>query len=305
MIDAKGDVHINRGRLVFIILVALLLLVFSVYLLTQGKRTSETKSGLNIAVTFYSLKPDLDLLVCEGDNVFSITPAGVDPHEYQLSPADIEKLKQADLIVSTAHTPFETQIHELVTRGELKAVLIEIPEIPQIKIRNNPMTGQPNYHWPIYDPDNYKVYLSYVESKLEDLRSNCKSTYKSHLTLILNNITRIQDSLTPISVCAVATSPPVQYAVEWTGVKVKYLLQKEEDLPATPQDIASIEQSLASGECKLIVIVGSTSTPLAQKALELSGKYKVKYIVIPSPISPQSTLSKINEVVKILNSLKY
>ena len=68
---------------------------------------------------------------------------------------DVAKLREADVIVSTTHAPFETQIVEMVKSGEIKARLVEILRIKGIKILKNPAISTPNYHWPIYDPSNY------------------------------------------------------------------------------------------------------------------------------------------------------
>jgi len=294
-----------QGRTILAVTAMLVLTVvalFAFYFLVS-KHSSQNKTGTVIAVTFYSLKPDLDQLICSGDSVFSVTPSGVDPHEYQLTPSDVAKLRDADIIVSTAHTPFETQIRDLVSRGEIKAVLIEIPSIPGVSIRLNPATGQPNHHWPIYDPENYKIYMAYVEKRLETLRPECAESYRANLKNLIEKVNTIENTIRKLNLCAVATSPPAQYAVEWAGIRVKYLLVKEEDLPATPEDLARIESSLSSGECKLIVIVGSTSTQVAQKALELATRHSVPYIVVPHPIAPDSTLNKIFKVSQELTKL--
>jgi len=303
-VKSKSDSARNKTLLAVSIILALTVVaIFAVYLLAPKQPPQSKKTGIVVAVTFYSLKPDLDQLVCSGDSVFSVTPSGVDPHEYQLTPSDVAKLRDADIIVSTAHTPFETQIRDLVSRGEIKAVLIEIPSIPGVSIKLNPATGQPNYHWPIYDPENYKIYMAYVEKKLETLRPECAETYRSNLKNLIEKVSTIENATRKLNLCAVATSPPAQYAVEWAGIRVKYLLVKEEDLPATPEDLARIESSLSSGECKLIVIVGSTSTQIAQKALELATRHSVPYIAIPAPIAPDSTLNKIFKVSQELTKL--
>ncbi|UNQ74093.1 metal ABC transporter substrate-binding protein [Infirmifilum sp. NZ] len=284
------------------ILALTVIAIFAVYLLAP-KQPPQSKTGMVVAVTFYSLKPDLEQLICSGDSVFSVTPPGVDPHEYQLTPSDVAKLRDADIIVSTAHTPFETQIRDLVSRGEIKSVLIEIPNIPGVSIKLNPATGQPNYHWPIYDPENYKIYMAYVEKRLETLRPECAESYRANLKNLTEKVSTIENATRKLNLCAVATSPPAQYAVEWAGIRVKYLLVKEEDLPATPEDLARIESSLSSGECKLIVVVGSTSTQVAQKALELAASHSVPYIVVPDPTAPDSALNKIFKVSQELTKL--
>jgi len=302
-VKSKSDNARNRTILAVSAILALTVVaIFAVYLLAP-KQPPQSKTGIVVAATFYSLKPDLDQLICSGDSVFSVTPSGVDPHEYQLTPSDVAKLRDADIIVSTAHTPFETQIRNLVSRGEIKAVLIEIPSIPGVSVKLNPATGQPNYHWPIYDPENYKIYMAYVERQLEALRPECAESYRANLKNLTEKVSTIENATRKLNLCAVATSPLAQYAVEWAGIRVEHFLVKEEDLPATPEDLARIESSLSSGECKLIVVVGSTSTQIAQKALELATRHSVPYIVIPSPIAPDSTLSKIFNVSQELTKL--
>ena len=64
-------------------------------------------------VSFPNLAYDVGLLACEDDRIVSLAPAGSDPHEYQLTPEDVELLRRADLIISTGHVPFEARIKEL------------------------------------------------------------------------------------------------------------------------------------------------------------------------------------------------
>lgn len=298
----SGRLH---RRIAVIAAVAVVVVIAAYLAFFTGGRTgaASEKRGLVIAVTFFSLKPDLDLLVCNGDSVFSITPPGVDPHEYQLTPSDVQKLKTADIIVSTAHAPFESRIKDLVDKGELGAILVEVPSVPGVVIKDNPATGQPNYHWPIYDPSNYRAFMTSVELKLEKLRPECAQKYRRNLDSILGNLSQVV-SITPhLNACAVATSPLAQYAVEWTGIRVKYLLIREHDLPAIPQDIAAAENALSSGECKLVVVVGSVDTSVAQKALDMASRHNARLVIVPSPLDNRSTLDKIQEVSRELTKL--
>ena len=103
-----------------------------------------SERGLYIVVTFPNLKYDVELITCKDDTVVWIAPPGVDPHSYQLTPKNVIDLKKADVIISSAHVPFELEIRDLVQRGEIKGILIEIPRIPDIKILKNPATGEFN-----------------------------------------------------------------------------------------------------------------------------------------------------------------
>ena len=79
-----------------------------------------------------------------------------------MTTAAVEKLKEADIIVSTGHAPFEERISDLKRQGELKGVLIVITELKGIRILLNPSIDKPNLHMPIYDPKNYMAFLNEV-----------------------------------------------------------------------------------------------------------------------------------------------
>lgn len=257
--------------------------------------------GLRVAVTFPSLYEDVKALLCEGDIVVSIAPPGVDPHEYQLTPRDVETLRGSHLIVSTGHAPFEEKIAEMVSKGEFKGVLIVIPELPGLKIARNPATGLPNLHMPIYDPENFRVFVKRLVEEMAKLRPSCAEVYRKRGEAVDEEISRLVSQAPRLNISAVALSPVVQYAVEWMGVKVKYLLIKEHDLPASPEDIAAAERALFKGEVALIVsVAGREDTPLGRKASELANKYSVPIIYVPSGDAPQGTLSKVAQAVEAL-----
>ncbi|MEM1703052.1 MAG: zinc ABC transporter substrate-binding protein, partial [Zestosphaera sp.] len=111
---------------------------------------SSNSTGITIVVTFPNLADDVNLIMCDSDRVYSLLPPSIDPHDYSLTPADVKLLEQADLIISTAHTHFELRISELRDQGVIKAVVIEIPKVSGIKLLQNPSTGLPNLHMPIY-----------------------------------------------------------------------------------------------------------------------------------------------------------
>ncbi|ABL77531.1 metal ABC transporter substrate-binding protein [Thermofilum pendens] len=290
----------SRRSLALVAVVVLVALGIGYLLLSPGLSPQAPRAGgLKIVVTFYSLKGDIEYLLCQGDEVIPVTPQGVDPHEYQLTPSDVARIREGSLIVSTAHAPFEQKIKQLVETGELKSRLIEIPRIPGIKLLVNPSTGTLNYHWPIYDPNNYIAYINYTAHVMASLRPECASTYLSKASGLIANITSIERSAPRLNLVAVGSSPVVQYSVEWMGINVSYLLIKEADLPATPQDIATIEDAMARGAINVVVISKGLETTSAGKTLvDLASKYGKPVLYVPSPISSESTYEKILVVVK-------
>ncbi len=282
----------------------MILRVLAVLALTLLPTTSlSTDRGLTVVVTFSNLVPDVKQLICAADKVESLVPPGVDPHDYELRPEDLTKLSEADIIISTAHAPFEKIIGEKVREGELKAKLVEIPNIEGIVIKVNPATGQPNYHMPIYDPYNYLTFMRYLKSLLVELNPPCTNEYERNFAEIKEKIEDIIARAPQLKIDVVATSPQAQYAVEWMGMKVRYLIMKERGVPATSKDLLDIRKGTMKGELKLMVIVGRGGTQINNKALELANENGLPYIVISSPLEVRSIPDKLEDICREISSV--
>ncbi|MGO1638194.1 metal ABC transporter substrate-binding protein [Ancrocorticia populi] len=72
--------------------------------LTLGACSSTNSSesdaeGLTVATSFYPLAWLIESIGGDDVTVISMTPANVEPHDYELSPSDIAKMNEADLVV--------------------------------------------------------------------------------------------------------------------------------------------------------------------------------------------------------------
>ncbi len=271
----------------------ILLLFIALALIPQA---SGGENGLVVVVSFPNLVYDVKLIACESDVVVSIAPVGVDPHNYQLTPENIELLKKADIIISTGHTPFEKSIEEMASKGEFKAKLIVIPRIPGIRIEKNPVLGTPNYHAPIYDPHNYEVFLKYIARVLAESNPSCRNTYMEKLSQTLQRLREIIDNTPKLNTTAVADTPLTQYAVSWLNIDIKYLMIKEHGVPATPQDIEEIKQLLSSDKNIIAIITTPIKTPASQQLEQIAVESNVRRLYVPSFLLPQPVLSKLENI---------
>ncbi len=261
--------------------------------------------GLYVVVTFTNLLPDIKLLACEYDTVHSLVPPGVDPHDYELRPSDVNELARADLIISTAHAPFERVIHDRVASGEISSLLVEIPHIEGMRILKNPVTGQPNYHMPIYDPENYLMFMRYLKDVMSELNPSCSHHYEESYQEIVERIRDLESKVPEFNATAIAVTPVAQYAVEWTGIKVKHLLQKERGVPATPPELIEMRKKAMSGDIDLMILVGKGKTQLNLKAIELAEESGIPYITVPSPLEVRSIPDKLGDVVRTLSKVNF
>jgi len=262
-----------------------------------------SENGVKILVTFSNLAYDVKLITCPTDEIDYLVPPGLDPHEYELRPSDIEKLREAELIVSTAHTPFEASIKEMVSKGELKARLLEIPWIEGMRISRNPMTGGPNYHMPILDPSNYIKFMGTLRDALEEMNPSCGNYYDEKFEEVKGKIDELLK--TPrLNLTALASDPRAQYYVEWLGIEVKYLLVKEEETPITPSELTEIYRKARNNEIDLIIVVGDERTASNRKAMEISEEFGIRVLKVPSPTEQGSVLDKLSAMISSLEEVE-
>jgi zinc/manganese transport system substrate-binding protein len=279
------------------------ILLMLVNLLTPLISYSSGSTGLTIIATFPNLVDDINLIKCDLDKAYSLLPPSVDPHDYSLTPADIELLKQADLIVSTSHTHFESRISELRNRGDIKAVIVEIPKIPGIRLLQNPSTGLPNLHMPIYDPSNYLIFLRNLTDTLKRLNPACSDVYEAKYELVRENITKLLNSVERLSLRGVGVKPVVQYAVTWVGINITNLLVPEEGVSPTPKDVSEIDELVRGGRVDVIVVTAEEDTYVSYLR-SLGTQYGVPVLVVPLPFTEGSVISKLEEVVEQLANLE-
>lgn len=285
-------------------LLSLVIALMLVYVnITQLDILAQENNRLKIVVTFPFMVEDIKSMLCHGDEVFSITPPGLDPHEYQLTPRDVELLTKADLIISTAHTPFEAKIKELTLVKEIKAELIEVPSIPGLAFLKNPSTGIVNYHGMLFHGDNYVTFIRYVANALSNLRPQCSNIYNNKAEELIQSVKEISLSKPLRGFKAVVDSPVLQYLVVWLGAEVEHIVMVEHDVPIPPQDIDKVRETLQrSGENMVIIL---TEDSILRNILgELAQEFGVRTIVVPNPIASTNSISAYlkNAIVAIFNT---
>jgi len=284
------------------LVIPILIMIFITILSIQSS-IGISNNRLNVIVTFPNLAEDIKPILCSGDKLLSIAPPGVDPHNYQLTVDDIKKLKLADVIVSTGHTPFEVEIRNLVNSGEVNAVLIEIPKIPGIRILTNPATGQKNLHMPIYDPENYKIFITHVADIFSKLRPEFSKEYKVKAQAVANEVTSLVSSVKKMNVVAAADVPFTQYAVTWLGIDIKYFVIREPELPASPKDIENIKSGIENGTISLVVVTKPVRMKASESLISIANKYDVPILYVYSPLCVNSTLIKLKDIVQQISKI--
>lgn len=287
----------RTGIVVAVVAVVAVLALIALHTRHAGEAppSSQAGEGLLIVVTFPNLKYDVEQLVCSGDSVVSIVPLGVDPHQFQLTPEALRLIKRADLVISTGHAPFEVRIRDIVKPEKL----VEIPKVPGIHLLTNPDTGKPNYHMPIYDPGNYRAFIDYVALKLGQLRPSCKTVYEEKRANLIAELEKLLAEAPRLNATAVGSAPPVQYAVEWLGLRVALLLAPEHNVPPTSRTIKEAEKLLREGAVAVVMVHGGEPvTPADSKLSQMAKDAEAPVLSVPPPYAPGSVLEKLRAIVE-------
>jgi ABC-type metal ion transport system, periplasmic component/surface adhesin len=273
--------------------ILLVILLFSI----TSTAVVEGDKELVVIVTFSYLKPDVERLICNGE-VYALVPGGVDPHEYQLKPSDVDLLKKADLIISTGHTSFEKRVSELVSSGEVNSRLVDILEIPGLKFSKNPVTSQINYHMPLNDPVNYLVFMNYLLRMFIEIDREHLDCYLAKYFSIINelniNILKYRDSMYGK---IIVDKPHAQYFAEWLGFHVAWIVKPEEEYQVSPSDLKKLQDFVRSGDIRSVFVTRPGNTPESMMLLELARDYSIPVIWVNNPSDVNGVYNSLMDLV--------
>lgn len=217
----------------------------------------------------------------ESVQVEYLVPPGVDPHQYQLTPEQIEKIQKADVIVTIGHLPLEEKIEELEKEGILKGEVLGIEDYQRYGFRYLPerwYNNKYNPHGIWLDPYNA---LAIAEATKEALKTHYsgQNIFEAQYSLFKAKVETIILTYQKMNLSekqAIIELPSQQYTLEWIGIEVIASIKPEEEIPAK-----SVDELLEMVKT-VDVIVYSTDSPesLKNAVLELSRKTGVPTIGI-------------------------
>lgn len=107
----------------FLILLIVLVVVLIIFMFSSGSgdESSSSEEEFVVATTFYPLYSLTESVVGGVGEVYSIVPAGVEPHSYEPSPGDVATLSNADVFV-TLGVEFEKFEEDLAESTSAKII---------------------------------------------------------------------------------------------------------------------------------------------------------------------------------------
>jgi len=253
--------------------------------------------GVKIVVSFPAYNVVLREAFPQAD-VILLTKSAADPHEYQLTPQDLELLKSlgpGDVIVNSMHAPFELKIADMVKRGEIKAKMIDITQLYTYltfdgrETTANGANVNPHEHG-LYPPNVVKL-----------IRAVSKATGLKPDPQFLQKLEELNKTYAgKFGGRAVAITPAAQYILHWLGYRDVVVLVKEEGVPPTPQDLEKAIQYVRGGAPALAVYVSGERPKIVD---QFTQKVKEAGVSNPKIVAASFADSYIDTLAKVIEEI--
>lgn len=246
---------LRKKELVSIIIV---LLLFSPIINYKGNslRSSENKIKVVSTLEMYS-----SIAEYIGDGLIEATyilPEGSDPHDYSLTPGDIEKITSADLLI-LANSNFFTLERNML--NHYSGIILDFDDYLEFNLTIINITGLgKNYHGYWIYPDNALAIAKAIHDKLVLLDPTHREIYDNNLEKFEDKIYRLKSLLYRVALNsdihgsgAVIAVPGAAYLAIAFGLKIEAILLKGPGSFANSSELNQIYQKARDGLIRLIL----------------------------------------------------
>ncbi|KIQ06089.1 MULTISPECIES: metal ABC transporter substrate-binding protein [Pseudomonas] len=248
-------------------------------LLTLLPQLASAEGKFKVVTTFTVLADMAREVAGDAAVVESITKPGAEIHNYQPTPGDILKARDAQLILRNGMNLelwFERFLQRL--QGVPSATLSD--GVEPISIAEGPYGGKPNPHaW--MSPDSAMIYIDNIRDALVEHDAANAETYKANAEAYK---ARIQATVTPIRErlqaipenrrWLVSSEGAFSYLARDFGLKELYLWPINADQQGTPQQVRKVIDAVRANKIPAVFSESTISaSPAQQVARETGAKY--------------------------------
>ncbi len=249
-----------------------------------------------IVVSFPAYDQVLKEAFPQAEVILLTRDAASDPHQYQLTPADLQllySLAEKDVIVSTAHAPFELKIAELAKEGKIKAYVIDVRTFQLYLTWDNRLVkledeehGEVDHEDDEHGPVNihdHGIYPPNVFKLVEEV------SRRTGLQPNREFLERLR-ALNATYCCrfggrAVALTPAAQYLLHWLGFRDVVVLVKEPGVPPSPADLQEALQYVRDGAPAVAVVVSGEALRIVDQFLQKAKEMGIQPKIITADFS--------------------
>lgn len=252
---------------------------FNIILLFFTNVYANPKGSLKVVTTFTILADMAQNVAGDLAKVVSITKPGAEIHDYQPTPRDISKVKDADLILRNG---FNLEIwfeKFFVNFKNIPSATLTENVVP-IPIKYGDYRGKPNPHaWmsienAIIYIDNIEKALSKIDTKNEQIYKKNANNYKQE---IIKNISPIKDKILSIPInkrWLVTCEGAFSYLTEYYEMKELFIWPTNSDTMGTPKQVKKVIDVINSNQ---IDVIFCESTVSQKPAFQIAKETNISY----------------------------
>jgi len=228
-----------------VLLVCVLVLLIALVGCGTPKASAESGDDRPVVLTTFTVLADMARNVA-GDHlrVESITKAGAEIHEYEVTPSDLRKADDAQLILDNG-LGLELWFAKFIDRIDAPHVVLS-DGVDTIPIAEGSYQGRANPHaW--MSPVAAQIYITNIEKAFVDLDPANAADYRANAAAYRNRIAALQTEL----VTEIAALPENQralvtcegafpYLARDGGLTERYIYPVNGDAESTPQQVAGL-----------------------------------------------------------------
>ncbi|MCI4447676.1 MAG: ABC transporter substrate-binding protein [Pyrobaculum sp.] len=240
-------------------------------------------------------------------DVILLTKGVSDPHEYQLTPQDLQMLKaltERDVIVSSMHAPFELKIAEMAKNGEIKAKLIDLTKVQWyltwdgdlVKVAEHDHDEHEHDHGGVNMHD-HGVFPPNVFALIDEVSNATGLKPDPNFIQRLKQLNATYAN--KFSGKAIAITPTAQYILYWLGFRDVALFIKEPGVPPSPADLQKVVQYAKEGAPALAVVVSGEALKIVDNFRDKMNELGVQPKIIIADFSTNylSTLENLTKQI--------
>ncbi len=231
-------------------------------------------------VTTFTIIADMARNVAgDAADVESITKAGAEIHNYQPTPRDILKARDAQLVLWNGLN-LELWFQKfLANLGDVPNVVVTTG-IEPMGIVDGPYEGKPNPHaW--MSPSDALIYIENIRKALSDLDLDHADIYAANARAYSEKITALKDKIRaeidavpPEKRWLVTSEGAFSYLARDFGLKTLYLWPINADSQGTPQQVKSVIDAVREHNIHVVFSESTISPdPAKQVAAETGASY--------------------------------
>ncbi len=255
----------NGSRAGFAITAILSLFLFS--------SASAAKNDKLLVATTFTVIADLALNVAgDAADVVSITRPGAEIHNYQPTPRDLLRVRDADVVLWNG-LGLERWFSKFITRIEGAMEVVVSEGVEPLPILEGPYLSQPNPHaW--MSPDDVSIYVNNIEAALSSADPENAETYRANADAYLKQIEEVAANIkqrleaVPAGRRWLATTEGAfSYLARELDLKEIYLWPINADAQGTPKQVKAMIDSVRENN---IPVVFSESTVSDKPAKQIA-----------------------------------